>query len=106
LQRYRLALAWEAGDYAALLEALAAAGQAGPAAAATGATEQQLLAVCRDRFPEREVALDQNLFELGADSLRLVGLHEDIETRFPGKVEITDLFEHPTVRALAAWIER
>lgn len=106
LQRYRLALAWEAGDYAALLEALAAASPTGPATSAAGATEQQLLTVCRGRFPDREVALDQNLFELGADSLLLVGLHEDIETRFPGKVEITDLFEHPTVRALAAWIER
>jgi acyl-CoA synthetase (AMP-forming)/AMP-acid ligase II/aryl carrier-like protein len=105
LQRYRLAAAWEQGEYRQVLDELAALAQLKQASAAASATEQQLLELCRARFPGRHVQVDQNLFELGADSLTLVGLHEDIDTRFPGKVEITDLFDHPTIRALAAYID-
>jgi acyl carrier protein len=105
LQRYRLTAAWEQGEYRPLLEELAALVQVRPASPAANATEQQLLELCRGRFPGYDIQVDQNLFELGADSLTLVGLHEDIDRRFPGKVEITDLFDHPTVRALAAYID-
>jgi len=36
----------------------------------------------------------------------LVRIHEEIEARFPGKVEITDLFEYPTISSLAEYIQR
>ena len=36
----------------------------------------------------------------------LVKIHEDIEARFPDRVEITDLFEYPTIAALAAYLDR
>jgi acyl carrier protein len=57
-------------------------------------------------FAGRAIARHQNLFELGADSLMLVKIHQDIEARFPGKVEITDLFDYPTIAALAAYLAR
>jgi acyl-CoA synthetase (AMP-forming)/AMP-acid ligase II/acyl carrier protein len=105
LQRYRLAAAWEQGEYRQLLDELTALTQVAQASAAVNATEQQLLELCRGRFSGHDVQPDQNLFELGADSLTLVGLHEDIDARFPGKVEITDLFNHPTIRALSVYID-
>jgi polyketide synthase PksN len=52
------------------------------------------------------IATDQNLFELGADSLMLVRIHEEIEARYPGRTEVTDLFDHPTISELAGYIER
>ena len=66
---------------------------------------RQLLDVCRELFPGRVIRSDQNLFELGADSLMLVRIHEEINARFPGKVEITDLFEYPTISSLAEYIQ-
>ena len=107
LQRYRLVEAFANGDYRDVQAALQAllpdrSAQKIPA----GAVVQQLLDVCRQVFPERDIQADQNLFELGADSLMLVKIHEEIEALFPGRVEITDLFEYQTISALAQYIER
>jgi len=44
-------------------------------------------------------------FELGADSLMLLRIHEEINARFPDKVEIRDLFEYPTISSLAEYIQ-
>ena len=68
--------------------------------------ERQLQDICQRVFAGRTVTRDQNLFDLGADSLMLVQIHADIEARFPAKVEITDLFEYPTIAALAAYLAR
>ncbi|MFQ5643404.1 MAG: AMP-binding protein [Thiogranum sp.] len=104
LQRYRLAQAFEQGEYAAVLASLQPLMQGEQGGPAGNDVARQLLDVCRQVFPEREIAADQNLFELGADSLTLVKIHEEIDARFPGKVEVTDLFEYPTISALAAYI--
>lgn len=106
LQRYRLAAAFGGGEYDQVLGDLDAASLDSQAGLAASRTERQLLELCRRRFPGHDIRAERNLFELGADSLTLVGLHEDIETAFPGRVEITDLFDYPTVRELAAFIER
>jgi len=106
LQRYRLATAFDQGEYDGMLGELDAASRGSQAGPAASRTERQLLELCRRRFPGHDIRVDLNLFELGTDSLTLVGLHEDIETAFPGRVEITDLFDYPTVRQLAAFIER
>lgn len=106
LQRYRLAAAYGGGDYDRVLGDLDAASLGSQAGLAASRTERQLLELCRRRFPGHDIRADRNLFELGADSLTLVGLHEDIETAFPGRVEITDLFDYPTVCQLAVFIER
>jgi hypothetical protein len=34
----------------------------------------------------------------------LVKIHEEIDARFPGKVEVTDLFDYPTISSLASYI--
>jgi len=60
--------------------------------------------VCRQVFPDKNIKPDQNLFELGADSLMLVKIHEEIDARFPGTVEVTDLFDYPTISSLASYI--
>lgn len=104
LQRYRLVEAFEQGEYDELLRALGAAPPHGDEEAVANEIEQQLLDVCKQVFPEQEIGCTQNLFELGADSLMLVRIHEEIEARFPGRVEITDLFDYPTIRDLAAYL--
>jgi len=105
LQRYRLVEAFERGEYRQVLAELDACLDTSAATAAANPCEQQLLDICSQVFPGRHLQTDQNLFELGADSLLLVKIHEEIELCFPGKVEITDLFDYPTIAALAAYIE-
>jgi acyl-CoA synthetase (AMP-forming)/AMP-acid ligase II/acyl carrier protein len=106
LQRVRLAEAFANGDYAEITQRFAGLTADVRTSEVTGETAQQLLALCRERFPGQMLTLDQNLFELGADSLTLVNLHEAIDRCFPGKVEITDVFDYPTVRELAGYIDR
>jgi hypothetical protein len=31
-------------------------------------------------------------------------IHEELDARFPGKVEITDLFQYPTINRLAEYL--
>jgi len=104
LQRYRLARTGREGGYADILSALESLAAEGGASGSGNPVEQQLLDLCQSRFPGHAIGIDQNLFELGADSLLLVSLHEDINACFPGRLEVTDLFDYPTVRALAAYI--
>ena len=75
--------------------------------AAAGSTnlselEQQLLAICAEVVVDRKIGVDEDLFDAGVNSLALVEIHERIEEQFPGRLEVEDLFEMPSVRSLAA----
>jgi acyl carrier protein len=105
LQRYRLVQAFENGEYAQVLASLQAFLPCSGSPSLESGVLRQLLDVCRELFPGRVIRSDQNLFELGADSLMLVRIHEEINARFPGKLEITDLFEYPTISSLAEYIQ-
>lgn len=104
LQRFRLVDAFCNAEYKQLQDELEAQAESvGPSTASD--VEESLLALCRQLFPDHSIAADQNLFELGADSLMLVRIHEEVEARFPGKIGVTDLFDYPTISELAAYIE-
>lgn len=106
LQRYRLAESWERGEYRKISERLQALSASAADVPLAAASEQLLLDLCRQLFPDHRIQPQQNLFELGADSLMLVRIHEEIEARFPGRVEITDLFDYPDIQSLAEYIDR
>jgi acyl-CoA synthetase (AMP-forming)/AMP-acid ligase II/acyl carrier protein len=53
---------------------------------------------------ERRVGPDENLFEVGLSSLTLTEIVLAIDERYPGKVDISDLFDYPTLRELAAFL--
>ncbi|MGB5164433.1 MAG: non-ribosomal peptide synthetase, partial [Woeseiaceae bacterium] len=53
---------------------------------------------------ERRVGPDENLFEVGLSSLTLTEIVLAIDERYPGKVDISDLFDFPTLRELAAFL--
>ncbi len=46
-----------------------------------------------------------NLFELGASSLKLIEIHEHIDREYPGKIDLTELFDFPTIGELATHLE-
>ena len=47
-----------------------------------------------------------NIFELGTSSLTLALIHERIEELYPGQLEVTDLFDYPTIAEMSAFLEK
>ncbi|MEP7183185.1 MAG: non-ribosomal peptide synthetase [Betaproteobacteria bacterium] len=108
IQRYALARDWENGVYADVVLRLATleAAAAPTAAGATGELEQMLLEMCKSALPGKSIGVDDNLFELGSSSLTLAQIYERIEAAYPGRLEVTDFFEYPTVRTMAGFLSQ
>jgi acyl-CoA synthetase (AMP-forming)/AMP-acid ligase II/acyl carrier protein len=62
--------------------------------------------ICREFSKERRIGPDDNLFEVGVSSLTLTEIVLAVEEKHPGKVDISDLFDYPTIRELADFIRR
>jgi acyl-CoA synthetase (AMP-forming)/AMP-acid ligase II/aryl carrier-like protein len=107
VQRHLLEQAYLDGEFDAALAELRALRAAAPAAStpAAGEIERRLQAICDAAFGGRSVGTGDNLFDLGASSLKLIELHEQIERAYPGQVDLTELFDHPTIAALARFIQ-
>jgi amino acid adenylation domain-containing protein len=65
-------------------------------------TERLIAALIRETLGIPRVGIDENFFELGANSLSLVTVHGRLEEALGRKIPAVDLFSHPTVRELAA----
>ena len=105
-QRHLLEQEYLAGAFDAPLAELAHLRASLPAARADGsAIAQQLRAICEQELDGRSIDIDESLFDIGASSLKLIAIHERIERAWPGVVEITDIFDHPSIGALATYIE-
>ncbi len=46
----------------------------------------------------RKISAQDNLFEIGASSLKLIEIHEQIDRDYPNLVDLTELFDHPDHR--------
>jgi aryl carrier-like protein len=108
LQRTALAQAYENGDFAAEIAEFDAAWQArhGHGRDAAGQIERQLKAIVDDALPGKHVDVDDNLFDVGASSLTLIQIHEKIDEIYPGVVDLTDLFDYPTISQFARFLEQ
>ncbi len=67
--------------------------------------EAHILQICRNTVTDKTIGLDDNLFEIGISSLALAEIHEQLENDYPGQVEINDLFDYPSIRQIAAFLE-
>ncbi len=107
IQRYLLADQYICGDFKPIIDELNACLTPGVVTMETGADiEQVLLSICNSAIDDRNIGLDDNLFEIGASSMKLTQIHEQIESCFPGMLDLTDLFEYPTVKQLAVELEK
>jgi acyl-CoA synthetase (AMP-forming)/AMP-acid ligase II/acyl carrier protein len=107
LQRNALAEAYTNGEFASELAAFDAAWATAHAQgrAAAGGVERQIKAIVDDALAGKHVDVDDNLFEVGASSLTLIQIHEKLDELFPGVVDLTELFDFPTVSQLAKHLE-
>jgi acyl-CoA synthetase (AMP-forming)/AMP-acid ligase II/acyl carrier protein len=109
IQRHLLEEEYLRGDFAtelaelhALREQLRAAGGGGQGAASE--IERRIKAIC-DKALGREIGVSDNLFEIGASSLKLIEIHEQLDELYPNQVELTELLDYPTISELAAQLE-
>ena len=107
VQRSLLAAAYLDGEFAAAMEELAAlSGDRSDTRDETDPLVAELLATCHEFIRDRKIGADDNLFETGVSSLTLTEIMLAIDQKYPGKVDIADLFDHPTVRQIAAFMRR
>ena len=65
----------------------------------------ELELICREFAKDRTIGPDDNLFEVGVSSLTLTEIDLGIDEKHPGKLDISDLFDYPTLREIAAFIK-
>jgi amino acid adenylation domain-containing protein len=68
-------------------------------------TERILSTLLSESLGPNDIDPEQNLFELGANSLHIVQLQSEIARRFEKPVRVADIFRHPTLRALAGMLD-
>lgn len=74
--------------------------------AAGSPIERVLLEICNEVVPEVSIKLEDNIFDMGASSLKLAQIHEKLDQAYPDLVELSDFFDYPTLGELASFIEQ
>ena len=115
VQRYLLVEALDQGEFTPLLQSQTETGADdtdGSADYSNNATsnnalsiKDRLLMICNTAVVDMSVSAEDNLFELGISSLTLAQIHASIEDIWPDQVDITDLFDYPTVLELSQFLE-
>ena len=108
VQRHLLEEQYRQGNFSQVLETLA---RLQPPSELDGTVarneiERKLKLICDTAIPDKTIGLNETLFEIGTSSLALVQIHEGIEEAFPGLLDITDLFDYPTIAQLATFLEK
>jgi amino acid adenylation domain-containing protein len=62
--------------------------------------EKELAAFFEELLGIEHLGLDENLFSVGLDSLRVIKAQTMLEEKYPGKVQIHDIFSHSTIAKL------
>jgi amino acid adenylation domain-containing protein len=75
-------------------------------AAPRGGLERALAAVWREVLGLDRVGIDDNFFDLGGHSLLLAKVHRRLPEAVGRECSLVELFKYPTLRALAAFLEK
>jgi acyl-CoA synthetase (AMP-forming)/AMP-acid ligase II len=109
IQRHLLEESYLDGEFDAELkelEALRAAERGGaPEAGSLSEIENKLKTIVDTAMQGKRIGVNDNLFEVGASSLKLIEIHERIDHDYPGLVDLTELFDFPTIAELARHLQ-
>jgi acyl-CoA synthetase (AMP-forming)/AMP-acid ligase II/acyl carrier protein len=106
VQRAHLSASYLDGEFSDVMAGLAklASNETKAVAGDSDSLEAEILSVCLEFAKDRKVGLDDNLFEIGISSLTLTEIMLGVDQKFPGVVDVSDLFDYPTVREIAGLI--
>jgi acyl carrier protein len=107
VQRHLLEVSFSSGEFDAELAELSALRErhAGASHATGTQLEMRLQEICEGALAGKRIAVSDNLFDIGASSLKLIEIHETIDREFPGLVDLTELFDFPTIAQLAQHLQ-
>ena len=108
IQRHLLEQSFVEGEFDAELQELTALRAAQGGGAETGSLselEDKLKTIVDSSMQGKRVGVNDNLFEVGASSLKLIEIHERIDLEYPGLVDLTELFDFPTIAELARHLQ-
>jgi acyl-CoA synthetase (AMP-forming)/AMP-acid ligase II/acyl carrier protein len=111
IQRHLLEQSYLDGEFDAELKELAslrAAERGGSGGSEPGSLteiEDKLKTICDTALEGKRVGINDNLFEIGASSLKLIEIHERIDHEYPGLIDLTELFDFPTIGELARHLQ-
>jgi acyl-CoA synthetase (AMP-forming)/AMP-acid ligase II/acyl carrier protein len=116
LQRHLMVQNYLDGEFDAEMRELATLKSPAPAAAesthgdssnvsSSVSITDRIKAICDTVLTDRSIGINDNLFDIGVSSLKLVAIHEKIDQEFPGMVDLTEIFDHPTITDLATQLE-
>jgi acyl-CoA synthetase (AMP-forming)/AMP-acid ligase II/acyl carrier protein len=107
IQRHLLEQAYLDGEFAAEIAQLNALREAQrtPETTSRSVIEDKLKTICDAALEGKKIDLTDNLFDIGASSLKLIEIHEQIDREYPGQIDLTELFDFPTIEELAKHLE-
>ncbi len=107
VQRGLLARAYESGEFDAVIAELDGLrlAQHDPAIESESELQSVLKRIFASVITEKKVGLDDDFFDLGLSSIALAQAFERIDEEYPGQLDIEDLFDKTSIRAIAAYIE-
>jgi acyl-CoA synthetase (AMP-forming)/AMP-acid ligase II/acyl carrier protein len=108
IQRHLLEQSFMDGEFDAELRELAALRAAqggGEQSGSLSEIEDKLKTIVDSAMQGKRVGVNDNLFEVGASSLKLIEIHERIDLEYPGLVDLTELFDFPTIAELAKHLQ-
>ncbi len=72
----------------------------------TNELEHQLAESVQKLFKLKSISLHDDFFNLGADSLDMVQLYNEIQTTFQREIKMADIFSHTTIYKLAEFLSK
>lgn len=107
IQRRILGDAFANGEYTEVLQELEKLSQPQSVAADIALTplQQELKTICDNVLEHSSLGVNDNFFESGISSLMLAEIHQQIDDRYPGVVDVVDLFEYQTIIELSEFMQ-
>jgi acyl carrier protein len=66
--------------------------------------EKQIASIWSNLLETDRVGLEDNFFDLGGNSLKLILMLRELSKLFPGKVTLTDLFRYNTIASIVGFL--
>lgn len=66
--------------------------------------QELMVELWKDVLNLEKVGIDDSFFEIGGNSLKLLRLNNRLKEAFNREIPIMEMFEHPTIRSLSAYV--
>ena len=107
VQRRMLGDAFANGEYSEVLKEIESLSQPQTKESDLDLTplQQELKDICDNVLEHSNLGVNDNFFESGISSLMLAEIHQQIDDRYPGLVDVVDLFEYQTIVELDKFMQ-